>query len=174
MALRAFAFVPPVSLNESRLLVNQTINPFAPRTVVSMSDPALEMTEEQRAAYRDKLDPKLLQAKDGAKPVEFEIEPADAVWSALNISDSSRADSKLIAFRACCRGININGTVHKPTKTENLGGVQVAGDDWLRTAMGLVGAYRVMEIGMRCASISMLNVECVDPLLRAGGAVHPS
>lgn len=154
-------------------MTQSSVNPFAPRTVFSMSDPALNMSEEQRADYRKTLDRSLIQVHDGKQPVEFEIEPADAVWSAMNISTSS-ADANVLAFRACCRSIKIRGEVHKPSKTERLGGVDVAGDDWVRKAMNMVGAYRVLEIGMRCANISLLNAECVDPLLQAGGAVPPS
>lgn len=154
-------------------MTQSTINPFAPRRVFSMSDPALDMTDEQRAEYRRTFDASLIKAHDGKQPVEFEIEPADAVWSAMNLSNGS-AESNLIAFRACCRSIKIRGEVLKPSKTDRFGSVEVAGDDWVRKAIQLVGAYRVIEIGIRCVGLSLLGAECVDPLLQAGGAVPPS
>jgi hypothetical protein len=143
--------------------------------LVSLSDPALDMTREEKDAFiQSHFDKKLLKTKPGQSPVVFEVQPADVVFAMGNLSNSELASVRMLAFRACCRSITLrDGRVLRP-RLEDAGPAQIATEDWLRVAGTAVGAYRVLEIGMRACSLSNLLPEAIDPLSLPGGPAPTS
>lgn len=153
----------------------QVRDPLAPITVFAASDPAFAPSSvEDKADYRRTLDRSKLKAIEGVRPIEAEIEPADAVFGLRQFAEVN-ADTAMLAFRACVRSIKTrDGIVHRPERLDPVESAKLASEDWLRKASSLIGGNRVLELGYAAISISKLAPESLDPLSLSPGPAPTS
>lgn len=155
--------------------MTQSPSPFDPRTVYSLSDPALEKhTEEQEAEYRRTLDVSLLRIRPGMTPVKIVVRPADAMLVMNHLTEAT-PDARILALRACVESITLpNGERLEPKHRVHFAKVEIASEDWVRTLFQALGGYRVTELAFLCVNLSNLGQRSLDPLSQWGGQLPPS
>lgn len=148
-------------------------DPFAPLSVVSITDPALFFEKpEHRAEYERTRDPSLYRARDGAVPCFFTIAPC-AAPAALRIDHAPVDVRAVLAFRACVHRVALpTGEVLEAKTYESVAYGVMADEDWVPLVARRVGPRRVEEIGRAALALSMMDD--ADPLLQPPGQPRQS
>ncbi len=151
-------------------------DPFSTLRVVSLTDPALDMTDSERKAYARSLDPALVKAKVGHVVTWFTVQRIDALFAMHLLEPLADAPRALIAFRAGVTEILLPSGEKILPRLEPAGayGVRLADEEWVRLAASRVGPRRVAEIGALAARLAQLDEEAFDPLSPAPGPAPTS
>lgn len=151
-------------------------DPFAPLTIVSITDPAVSFADEaSRERYRVTRDPELLRTRDHAVPARIEVVPTSAAFGLyLDGIQSAPIVRYLLAVRACVRAVTLpSGERLEPTGVEQgLYDQPLAPESWIETLARKLGPRRVQEIGEAAYRLSLL--EDIDPLSLAPGQLPRS
>lgn len=126
-------------------------DPLAPLRVVSVQDPALDMTPAQFVDYyRSGFDEALLRLKPGTRPRFFEVRRLGYKRLHGLRMIRSEADRQLLAFRSACFEVaEPDGATLRPAgDLADIGlGEKVAPEEWVETVAAVAGMDPLYEVG---------------------------
>lgn len=148
-------------------------DPFAPLTIVSVTDPAVAFDKpEQRTEYERTREPSLYHVRDMAKPCLFTVTPCAAPVS-IRLDHAAFEVRSVLAFRACVHRVELpSGEVLEARTYESQAYGLIADEDWVPLVARRVGPRRVDEIGRAAHALSMLDD--FDPLSQPPGQPRQS
>jgi len=147
-------------------------DPFSSLRVVSLTDPALDMSDSERKAYTRSRDPAAVKIRLGHKPVWFTIKRIDALFSMQFLDGPDPFVRYMLGLRAGLIEIEWpTGEKWVPQYQPQPGafGVRLATDESIRDVAEKISLRRAMEIGELAAHLAMLDEEAFDPLSPAPG-----
>lgn len=140
-----------------------------PIVVVSVKDPALDMSPEEIEAYQKSRDPALIKCKAGLNPVKHYVRPMRADSASLLEGTSDSVDRVTTYYRIACHKIeDADGKVVECTPKDDLErwtlGRSIAKREWLTRVADIAGLAAIIEVGLVVSERACMRKDERGPL----------